>query len=71
MTESECVSKYIELKKRAEVVGITPLPKGGIFEINDVPKSNGVVIFNNLLELEVFIRGYELGYLLKWRAASE
>lgn len=61
-TEAGAVLAWDDLKKRAGAVGITPQVERGKFQIRDIPSAHGEVICECLDELELFIRGYELGY---------
>ena len=60
--ESILIMRFDALKKDAEAVGITLLAEGDKFVIKDAPKSKGVICFDSLDEMEIFIYGYRLGY---------
>ena len=61
MSEPLTVSEYMELSKRLEHVGLVLLIRNDMFNIN-VKEANGIIKFDNLRDLRMFIRGYELGY---------
>ena len=63
MNESLLISKYESIKKDAESVGLSiKTDFNGKFSIYDVPKANGVVVFDTVNDLNNFIYGYILGY---------
>ena len=61
MDESQVVSKHRELYERAGAVGLTLKTCGGLFQFN-IKGANGLINIRKLSEVELFIRGYELGY---------
>jgi len=61
MSEPLTVSEYMELSKRLEHVGLVLLIRNDMFNIN-VKEANCVIKFDNLRDLRMFIKGYELGY---------
>ncbi|MCB0176526.1 MAG: hypothetical protein KDJ97_38865 [Anaerolineae bacterium] len=66
MSESVCeafvINKHKELYSRAQAVGLTLKVEFKEFVFADVPHSDGIIQFDNLVEVERFLRGYELGY---------
>ncbi len=66
MSQAEIIEKFNSLSRRCEDIGITlkivPNEQLGFF---DVPGSNGFIGFDDIDQLEIFVRGYELGYNLK------
>lgn len=61
-SETGAVLVWDKLKERANALGITPRVESGKFVIKDVPNSHGAIAHQHLDELEIFIRGYELGF---------
>lgn len=61
MTEVEAVEKHKELYNRAGAVGLTLKTNGEWFEFN-IQQANGLIALKTLAEIEIFVRGYELGY---------
>lgn len=63
MSDIEIVRKFDDLRKQAESVGITvKIDALDKFTIADIPNSKGLVCFDTIDELSMFIYGYELGY---------
>lgn len=62
MEQQIIVDRWNELHDRAAAVGLTLKTGANDFRFNDVPGSNGAVILNNLTDVGLFLRGYELGY---------
>lgn len=61
-TQAEIVEKHKALYERAGAVGLTLKTMHDSFEFTDVPGSKGIILFGSLEQVEIFIRGYELGY---------
>ena len=59
--EAETITKYKELYELAAGYGLILKAEGEAFTFN-VPKADGLIIFKKLSEVELFVRGYELGY---------
>lgn len=59
----QIVSKFLLLKERAKAIGITLKINSGFqpmyFEFPDVPKASGIIPFDTIEEVEIFIYGYE------------
>ncbi len=62
MNQAEIITNYKDLYKRAEAVGLTLKTELNFFAFNNVPGSNGQIQFDDLYQLQRFLRGYELGY---------
>ena len=60
-TQAEIVERHANLKARAEAEGLTLESTLEDFRFVNMPGSNGIIAFKTLDELELFLRGYELG----------
>lgn len=63
VTEQEVANKYVELIGRFCKLNLElqANSSSGRFKIVYCPRSNGMLIFKDLNEAEMFCRGYELG----------
>ena len=63
MKEPEIIRRFEGIRLRASAVGLTIMTDfNDQFSITDVPKSDGLVCFDTLNDLDNFIYGYERGY---------
>lgn len=60
LEESQVVSKHKELYERAAAVGLVLKTCSGVFQFN-IAGADGLINIRKLSEVELFLRGYELG----------